>query len=174
MEVVIRAERKEDFEQISEVNDAAFGQTEESELIRKLRQKSDFNTNLSLVAVDVDNDQIVGHILFYPIKIRADNCDYQTLSLAPMSVLPQFQRMTIGSQMVSEGLIRAKNQGYKSVIVLGHVNFYPRFGFLPASKWGINCSFDVTDQAFMALELVDRELDKTEGVVIYPKEFDDV
>jgi len=174
MKIVIRAERKEDFDKISEINDQAFGLTDEGNLIINLRKKKDFNAHLSLVAVDTDNDKTVGHILFYPIKIKARNCEYQTLSLAPMSVLPEFQRKEIGSKMVTEGLIRAKNQGYKSVIVLGHVDFYPRFGFQPASRWGINCPFDIANEAFMALELIEKGLDRSEGVVVYPKEFDDV
>ncbi len=174
MKIVIRPERKEDFEKITEVNDQAFGQPEEGNLIINLRKTTDFNANLSLVAVDVDNAKTVGHILFYPIKIKSDDSEFQTLALAPMSVLPEFQRKMIGSKMVTEGLTMAKNQGYKSVIVLGHVDFYPRFGFQPASRWGINCPFEVTNEAFMALELVEKELDRTEGVVVYPKEFDDV
>jgi len=174
MKIVIRSERKEDFDKITEINDQAFGLPDEGNLIINLRKTRDFNAHLSLVAVDADNDKTMGHILFYPIKIKSGDTEYQSLSLAPMSVLPEFQRKMIGSKMVTEGLIREKNLGYKSVIVLGHVNFYPRFGFQPASKWGINCPFDVPNEAFMTLELVENGLHKTEGVVVYPKEFDDV
>ena len=95
MELNIRHELKEDYEKIKEVNDRAFGQPNEGKLVENLRNTKNFETKLSLVAVY--NDNLVGHILVYPIKIKSDSNEYQTLALAPMSVFPEFQRKKIGS-----------------------------------------------------------------------------
>ena len=91
-----------------------------------------------------------------------------------MSVLPAHQKKGIGGSLIVEGLKVAKSNGFKSVIVLGHEAYYPKFGFLPASKWGIKAPFDVPDIAFMAQELIANGLEEIAGIVEYPKEFDAV
>jgi predicted N-acetyltransferase YhbS len=91
-----------------------------------------------------------------------------------MAVLPEYQKKGIGLQLVEEGLKRARKLGFKSVIVLGHAAYYPRFGFEPAGKWGIRPPFEVPDDAFMALELVRDGLKDIQGTVEYPPEFNDV
>ncbi len=93
------------------------------------------------------------------------------LSLAPMSVHPNYQRKGIGSRLVREGLKQAKEKGYGSVIVVGHPEYYPRFGFNKASKFDIKVPFDAPDNAFMALELVENALQNVKGVVEYPTPF---
>jgi len=117
---------------------------------------------------------VVGHILYYPTKIESDSEEYQTLSLAPVGVIAELQRTGVGIRLVNAGIERAKDMGYGSVIVLGHPEYYPRFGFQPASKWGIKPPFDAPDNAFLALELIEGDLENKSGVVRYPKEFDDV
>ena len=169
----IRKEEDTDYIAITEVNDHAFGQENEGQLVVNLRMHSDFVPELSLVA-EVDG-KVVGHILFFPIKVVDDGKEFDSLSLAPMSVLPKFQKQGIGSALVKEGLAVAENLGYESVIVLGHAEYYPRFGFRPASQWDIRAPFeDVPDEAFMAMELVDGALDNVRGVVEYPEEFSEV
>lgn len=168
----IRPETKDDHKKITEVNDLAFGQKNEGRLIEKLRQTDNFIPELSLVAEL--NGEIIGHILFYPITINSASSKFNSLALAPMSVIQLYQHKGIGSQLIIEGLSSAKKLGHKSVIVLGHSEYYPKFGFRPASHWNIKAPFKVPDNVFFALELVKNELADKGGTVEYPKEFDDV
>lgn len=167
----IRQETEKDYSEITTVNDSAFSQKNEGILIEKLRQTEKFIPGLSLVAEL--NDEIIGHILFYPVVVQSATSRFYTLSLGPMAVAPEYQRKGIGSQLVIEGLKEAKKLGHKSVIVLGHSDFYPRFGFKPASQWNIRAPFDAPDEAFLALELVEGELKGKSGTVEYPEEFNE-
>ncbi|MDH5468300.1 MAG: N-acetyltransferase [Candidatus Aminicenantes bacterium] len=167
----IRPETEEDFTKITEVNDLAFGQKNEGILVERLRETERFVSELSLVA-ELEG-KIVGYILFYPVTILSADSEFLSLSLGPMAVIPELQRLGIGSQLVSEGLHAVKRLGHRSVIVLGHPEYYPRFGFKPASRWNIKAPFDAPDEAFMALELVDNELTGKSGAVEYPEEFTD-
>jgi len=95
------------------------------------------------------------------------------LSIAPVAVLPEYQGQGIGSKLIDEGLITCKSRGFKVVIVYGHPEYYPRFGFLQARNKGLESSIPVPDEAFMVLELVPGSLDGVEGTVILPPEFDE-
>ncbi len=170
--IVIRSERKEDLEAIHEVNRLAFGQEEEALLIRRIRDSSHFIPELSLVASQ--EGRIVGHILFSGIVIESPYGNEQALSLAPMAVHPDFQNQGIGSKLVIEGLRKCRELGSKVVVVIGHPGYYPRFGFVPAKRKGLEAPFPVPDEAFMVLELVPGVLEKTKGTIKYPPEFDEV
>jgi predicted N-acetyltransferase YhbS len=172
MDIRTRAEIETDYPGIDVVNEKAFGQKNEAVLIRRLRLTKKYIPGLSLVA-EVPGS-IVGHILFYPIDIKGRTGAFPSLALAPMAVLPESQRKGIGSQLVKEGLKRARKLGFKSVIVLGHAAYYPRFGFEPASRWDIRPPFEVPDNVFMAMELVKDGLKDIQGTVEYPPEFSDV
>jgi putative acetyltransferase len=172
MNIIIRSEGIKDYTGIRLANDLAFAQPDEGILVEKLRLKSGFIDKLSIVAGL--NDRIIGHILFFPIKIISDSKHHDSLALAPMCVIPEFQNKGIGGQLITKGLRDAAELGFKSVIVLGHRNYYPRFGFVPASKWKIKAPFELPDNVFMALELVKNGLSDVSGVVEYPEEFDDV
>jgi predicted N-acetyltransferase YhbS len=111
--------------------------------------------------------------MFTKLIITNGEKEYESLALAPLSVLPSYQNKGIGSALINEGLKIAKELEFKSVIVLGHAKYYPRFGFKPASTWGIKPPFDVPDNAFMALELKSGSLNGIKGTVMYPKEFFD-
>ena len=169
MNITIRIENEKDYINIGEINNLAFKQKNEAFLIEELRKTKDFISELSLVA-ELEG-KIVGHILFYPVKIKDREIDYVTLSLAPMCVHPNYQRKGIGSKLVREGLKRAREKGYGSVIVIGYPEYYPRFGFSKASMFDIKAPFDVPDNAFMALELVENALEDVKGIVEYPKPF---
>src|SRR5690554_6552013 len=110
--------------------------------------------------------EIVGHIMFTELLIKDGDRKYESLALAPLSVLPEYQNRGIGSKLILQGFNISKDLGYKSVIVLGHEKYYPRFGFKPASKWGIKAPFDVPDEAFMAIELEDGSLSSITGTVV--------
>jgi len=128
---------------------------------------------LSLIALS--GDLILGHILFTKLIIRNKTGEvFHTLSLAPMAVAEELQNRSIGSQLINTGLKKAKELGYESMIVLGHSHYYPRFGFKPASQWVIMATYEVPDNAFMALELEPDALAGVAGTVEYPKEFESV
>jgi len=166
----IRTEIPDDYEGIDEVNRQAFEQEFEGQLIRKIREGQNFIEELSLVALH--EATIVGHILFSKIKILGER-EYDTLALAPMAVKPEYQKKGIGKKLVRAGLKKAKDLGFGSVIVLGHSDYYPQFGFQEASQWNIKCPLDVPDQSFMAIQLIPGDLEDKSGTVVYPKEFDE-
>ena len=139
-------------------------------MVEALRKTVDYNSKLSLVAET--KDTIVGHILFYPIKIK-NKKQWTVLSLAPMAVLPQYQKKGIGSKLIKRGIRLAEEHGYEAVIVVGHPKYYPRFGFKPASNWRIQLPFDVPNEAFLALELKENALTNCIGIINYPKEYYD-
>jgi putative acetyltransferase len=170
--VRIRKETESDFGKVKEVLDLAFGQAGEGKLVEKLRDNPEFIPELSLVAEF--KKEIIGYILFFPIRIKSDKNKSGSLALAPMAVLPLHQRSGVGTQLVEEGLARTRELGYGSVVVVGHPRFYPRFGFVPASRWKIKAPFDVPDEAFLALELRERGLDAAGGLVLYPPGFSEL
>lgn len=164
----IRQETPADYQAIYKINHLAFKQENESKLIDKIRLGNTFIPELSLVAEK--EGKIIGHILFSKIKINGTN-SYPSLALAPMSVHPDFQKQGIGSQLVTKGLQIAKKLNFEHVIVLGHKDYYPKFGFQKASTFKIKCPFEVPDEVWMGIELVQGSLDRKSGVVEYPSVF---
>lgn len=171
MNVKVRPERKSDRKAVEEVNEKAFGQKNEGKLVDALRKKDGFVPELSLVA-ELDG-KVVGHILFFPlpIKDKAGKVVHTTLSLAPVSVLPELQRKGIGSALVRKGLRKGGELGFRSSVVLGHIEYYPRFGFLRADGLGIMPPDDKWRPAFFAMELKKGGLKGVKGVVDFPKEY---
>lgn len=174
MNIIIRQETEKDYKLSETVVEKAFKNAEHTDhkehlLVAKLRKSDAFIPELSLVA-ELDGE-IVGHIMLTKLLIENEGSKYDSLALAPISVVPEHQNKGIGSELISESLKIAKELGFKSVIVLGHDKYYPRFGFKPASTWGIKAPFDVPDEAFMALELEDGSLEDISGTVVYSKEF---
>jgi len=164
----IKKETQEDYEAIHEVNKLAFGQEFEGQLVKKIRNGKNFIEELSLVAID--DTTVVGHILLSKIKITGEK-DYETLALGPLAVRPDYQQKGIGKKLVRTGLEKAKNLGFGSVIVVGHTDYFPQFGFQQASQWNLKCSFKVPDEAFLAIQLIPGDLEDKSGTVIYPEEF---
>jgi len=173
MKITIRPERPADHDAVYALHTAAFGQENESRLVDLLRKSPHFVPGLSIVG-ELKGD-IIGHILFTKLKIVAgDGRETGTLALAPVSVLPVLQYSGVGTQLVRHGLSEARRLGYGSVIVLGHAQYYPKFGFMPASKWGITTAYQVPGENFMAIELFPGALKDASGRVVYPEEFDRV
>lgn len=174
IDYVIRKEETVDFTGIREINLQAFGNGEnEANLIELIRNSENFIPDLSLVAANGDGE-IIGHILFSIIHLVTDQGIVPTLGLAPMAVNPGYQNSRIGSSLVKEGIKACKAFGYDHVFVLGHPNFYPRFGFSPSSQFGIKAPFPVPDEVFMALELKKGSLTGLKGKIEYPPAFNAV
>lgn len=167
MALTIRSETRFDLASIRNVNEKAFGGCEEADIVDTLRRRG--AVLLSLVAV-LDS-AVVGHILFSPLEIVTPQSRVSAAALGPMGVLPPHQRRGIGSRLVERGLETLRREGLSAVVVLGHPHYYPRFGFVPASTFGIRCQFDVPDEAFMAMELRRGALAGVEGVAHYRPEF---
>lgn len=176
MNITIRKELPEDYKSTEKVVmsafvNMAFSDKKEHELASRIRKSDVFIPELSLVAINKDNDEIIGHVLLSKIKIIDDNESAESLALAPVSVLPDYQNKGIGKLLILEALQKAKELGYSSVVVMGHPEYYPRFGFKKASLWGIKAPFEGSEEAFMALELRESTLDNVSGVVEYPSVF---
>jgi len=165
-ELVIRKEEERDRAGVYAVNVAAFARPGEAKLVDVLRESAD--PAVSLVAEE--NERVVGHIMFSPVVITG-HPDLKVMGLGPMAVLPERQRTGIGSLLVKSGLDECRKLGSGAVVVLGHPWFYPRFGFVPASRFGLKCEFNVPDEVFMALELVPGYLSGVSGTVQYHKAF---
>ena len=165
--ITIRLETPGDVDSIRYVNEQAFGQKEEAEIVEKLRNRAALT--LSLVAVQ--GNEVLGHIAFSPAAVESQSSNFVAIALAPMAVLQAHQRRGIGGQLVRAGLDECRNLGHEIVVVLGHPTYYPRFGFVPANPKGINCEFEVPEEAFMVLELRDGALAGRGGVVKFQPEF---
>lgn len=170
MEAVIRQEIRKDHPAVYQLVKAAFegmpsADGDEPELVTRLRKSDAFIPQLSLVAAV--GHEVVGYILFTKMRIGS----HPSLALGPMAVLPAFQKRGIGGLLIGEGHRIAKKISYQSVIVVGHADYYPRFGYQRASQWNITTPFEVPDEAFMAIELDPRALSNVSGMIAYAKEF---
>jgi len=167
---IVRPERPDDHPAVHTVNELAFGQPGEADLVDALRGAG--AAILSLVA-EMEG-RIAGHILFTSVTIEGPSGARTAVGLAPMSVLPWLQRRGIGSLLVRRGLEELRAAGHGAVIVLGHPSYYPRFGFVPASRFGLRWEHECPDEAFMALELRPGALAGGGGIVRYRPEFEGV
>jgi putative acetyltransferase len=129
MKVYIRPETKEDIVKIWKLNASAFDTEAEANLVDNLRESG--ARLISLVAEI--NKKAVGHILFSPVMLSGKGTDVKIAGLAPMAVMPDHQNQGIGTALVRKGLRHCKSKGYQAAVVLGHPDYYPRFGFMPCS-----------------------------------------
>lgn len=164
----IRREQSADAAGIRAVNEAAFDGPGEARLVDALRDDG----GLSLSLVGLVDETIVGHIAFSPVRVGDVETPLSPLALAPMAVHPDWQRRGVGSALVRAGLDEARGLGYGVVIVLGHSEYYPRFGFVPASAFGISCPYPAPDEAFLIAELQPGAAGGFKGLVKYRPEFD--
>jgi putative acetyltransferase len=163
--VLIREETAADHDAIRELNRIAFGGNEEADIVDRLRSAG--LVVVSLVAVE--NNEIVGHIMFSELPIDTDQGVLIAASLAPMSVHPKCQRQGIGSALVGKGLKLCRNRGKSIVVVVGHPTYYPRFGF--SAELAKNLHGPFSGDVWMALELKSRALENVSGTVRYPEAF---
>ncbi len=166
--IAIREERPADVAAIRDVNDRAFDQPLEGRIVDALRDHG--VVQLSLVAV-VD-DRVVGHILFSPVATAATGAaGVEASGLGPMAVVPEQQRRGVGAALIDAGLARLRAVGCPFVVVLGHHDYYTRFGFVPASRHGLRCEWDVPDESFMVHILDAAVTAAAAGPVRYRPEF---
>jgi putative acetyltransferase len=166
--IAFRKEEPDDIAAIHDLNLAAFDNGPEAGLVDKLRASCE--DYLAFVAVE--DGSVVGHVAFTSATI--ENCSATGLGLAPMAVLPSHQRRGIGSRLVRHGLEYLRDAGCPFVIVLGHPEYYPRFGFERASIHQVRCQWDgVPDEAFMIAVFTRGILPKAGGIAKYRKEFDE-
>lgn len=165
----IRPETEKDKTAIQEINQSAFETFAEATLVYTLREQC--HPIISLIAEE--DGKVVGHIMFSPVTL-SESFDLKIMGLAPVAVLPNYQRKGIGAALVQAGLDGCKKLGFGAVVVLGHTNYYPRFGFIPAARFGIHCEYDVPEEAFMVMELQPSYLTGAKGKVKYHSAFSNV
>jgi len=165
----IRSEEENDFDAVYYLNSSAFETLSEANLVNNLREK--VNPYISLV-YEIDNN-IVGHIMFTPVSL-IEHPNLRIMGLAPMAVLPQYQKSGIGSELIQDGINKCKDLDYIAIVVLGHSEYYPRFGFIPSIHFNISCEYDVYDENFMILELISNSLQDKNGIIKYNIAFNDL
>jgi putative acetyltransferase len=168
--ISIRPEEPGDLAAVRIINERAFGQPQEANIVDVLRENCE--SVLSLVATR--DGRVVGHILFSPVTIDAGGTVMEGMGLAPMAVLPENQRQGIGSALVESGLAVLRKQSCAFIVVLGHPEYYPRFGFERASNHGITSHWPgIPDEAFMILVMDEVAMNGVTGVARYRDEFDE-
>ncbi|ADY50975.1 GCN5-related N-acetyltransferase [Pseudopedobacter saltans DSM 12145] len=176
MALKIRKEKKGDFRVVFKLVQNAFRNEELSDhkeqyLVERLRSSDAFIPELSLVAEE--DSQIVGYILLTKINIiDAGSNMHVSLAMAPVAVLPEFQGKGIGTKLIRYAHDKAKELGFGSVVVLGHENYYPKFGYKLTKEFGIKLPFEVPEANCIAIELTENSLKNVTGTVKYPKEFE--
>ena len=166
----VRPERFEDHDAIRVVHERAFDPSHaEARLVHGLRDSDAHVPELCLVA-QADDGPIAGHIMFSRARLALGP---QVLALAPMAVLPEHQRQGVGSELMEDSLRRAAETPFPLVVVVGHADYYPRFGFEPAGPLGIEAPFEVPPESWMAYRLP-RYTENARGALIYAEAFAEV
>lgn len=161
-----RPETGADIGAIHTINAAAFDTEAEADLVHALRADAQAWIEGLSILTQTDHGRVVGHALF--TRCHVDGAP--ALALAPCAVLPAFQRTGAGAAAIHTGLEKARHMGENLVLVLGHADYYPRFGFTPASGFGVRAPFEVPDEAMMALAL-DPSRPTPRGTIRYPDAF---
>ena len=159
----VRPEAPRDAAAVRRVTEAAFGQPDEADLVDRLRRRG--AGYLALVAED--DGAMVGHVAFSAVTFSPPRPGLSAVGLAPMAVAPDRQRRGVGTALVRAGLAACRDAGVEAVFVLGHPDYYPRFGFAPAVGFGIRDAYGAPPQAFMALELTPGALAEVSGTALY-------
>jgi predicted N-acetyltransferase YhbS len=174
MSLTIRPETPADYDRIFDITEAAFRDLDvsdhtEQHLVSRLRNSTAYISELALVA-ELDGE-VVGHILFTRAAIDGPDRSWETLVLAPVSVAPPHQKCGIGGRLIRAGIQIAHDMGFDSINLVGHAEYYPKFGFVRASRYNLRLPFDVPDEAFMIQELRPGALNGVSGVIRYAPEF---
>ena len=168
MEIAYHRETPADYDKVAKVISSAFESISYSDhkehlLVERLRKSDAFIPELSIVAKK--GNEIIGHILLTKIKIKNKQMIFESLALAPVSVKPKYQKRGVGAGLIQEAHRKAKSLGYESIVLLGHADYYPRFGYVLARNFEITLPFDAPDENCMVIELVKDGLKGVRGKV---------
>lgn len=166
--ISVRPESNEDIRAIDVVHISAFGGEAEAQLVSTLRESGSYNKELSLVAEL--GGRIVGHVLLTRVPLRHEGEEKQVLALGPMSVVPSQSHRGIGSELIQASIALAQEKGYGAIVVLGHPEYYKRFGFMAARERGVTCNLPAPEDALTVMEIVTGNLDGG-GHIEYPEPF---
>ncbi|HZD41002.1 MAG TPA: N-acetyltransferase [Terriglobales bacterium] len=165
----VRPETEADRASVRAVNEAAFATLAEADLVEALNGRG-----VSLVSLVAETDsKVVGHILFSPVSLT-HHARLKIAGLGPMAVVPDYQRRGFGSALVREGLSRCGDLGFCAAVVVGHPEYYRRFGFVPAGHYALRCEYEVPADVFMVAELEAGALNGASGLVRYDEAFSGV
>lgn len=164
-EISIRKENPGDIDRVYTINLQAFDTSAEADLVDRLR---DSGVPITSLIAEFD-EKLVGHILFTPMTMN--NYNVKIAGLAPMAVLPDYQNKGVGSALIKKGLEYCAKENYAAVAVLGHPNYYPKFGFVPSTRFDLISEYDVPKEVFMIKELKRDSLSRISGIVKYHEEF---
>ena len=167
---LIRPEQSGDFDTVRALLLASFGREAEARLVDRLRASG----KIASALVAEEKERFLGHVVFSKIVASAEGGEVSALALVPLAVVPAFQRLGIGSALVSAGLERCRSERRARVLVLGDPFYFARFGFVPAARFGLKCPFPEGGNSFMAIELEPGAFAKASGTVCYGHEFDDL
>ena len=140
----IREALDSDLSNILHVECRAFGQDDEANLVKELLNDPSAKPILSLIALD--DSRTVGHILFTSAHLTNTQITSSIALLAPLAIVPDAQKQGIGGQLIKRGLQLLSNSGVDLVFVLGHPEYYPRFGFTPAGHLGFEAPYPIPDK----------------------------
>jgi putative acetyltransferase len=161
--IEIRGEEPGDEAAIGAVHEASFPSVLEARLVDALRASGQLRVSL----VAANGDVVVGHIAFSPVTAPDTTAG---VGLGPVAVLPEYRRLGIAARLIREGLAQCIRAGFGFVVLIGEPSYYHRFGFAPASAWGLHDEFG-GGIAFQALELLPGAIPRTGGLVQYAPEF---
>lgn len=169
--MIIRTETKEDYRKVYDLNKLAFENGEfEAQLVEKIRKSNQFIPELSIVAEA--QDQIIGQILLSKANVVDGDTEHEVIVLAPIAVHPAYQKQGIGGQLITEGIKRCQAAGYPLIFLIGHPEYYPKFGFKPARSYGLDLKqYEVPDEVFMVYEAIEGALATVKGELRYPETF---
>ena len=172
--LILRQEQSKDYKSVFRIIEEAFSKEKFSDykeqfLVERLRLSKAFIPELSIIPEY--KNEIVGHILLTRIQIKNKNQVFESLALAPVSVKPEFQNNGVGSQLILEAHSKAKALGFQSIVVLGHEDYYPKFGYELTSKYNIKLPFEAPENNCMIISLTKNGLEDVNGDVVYAKEF---
>ncbi|WP_054958565.1 GNAT family N-acetyltransferase [Paenibacillus dakarensis] len=167
---MIRTERTQDYPQVEHLLRKAFNGDEEVRIVERIRALNHFEPELSIAAEE--NGVITGHIMFSYAEVIDGQRSCQAAGLAPLAVLPSYQRQGIGGELVREGLARCRKLGIPLVFLIGHPSYYSKFGFVPAGQHGFSLKqFTVPDDVFMVYEIEPSALNRIQGEFRYSEAF---
>ncbi|MEM9917964.1 MAG: N-acetyltransferase [Bacteroidota bacterium] len=174
MQLTIRPESPADYPAISQLVASAFEQVDISDhtehlMIERLRQSAAYIPELAMVAER--EGELLGFILLTKIKIRKEEEVFPSLALAPVAVLPAHQGQGIGGQLIRKAHEKARELAHHSIVLLGHADYYPRFGYQQAHTFGIRLPFEVPKENCMLFPLQEGVMEGVSGLVEYPKAF---